>query len=205
MSSSQVWLLTAVYGSEEIQDIKLVHNTEESTLAGPRSLCCWWWVLMTKDRKPLCPLRWFFDLGGPKARPVMPCTSQSPHSVWHGPAPSYPSPRTLICIPFMPTQSRSQPGTLAACGRRHALPNKSSSVGPEHDDWDEQHKSSLPSRNQGHDVDRERALLGTVEDEALWPHIATSWHPEPNWLVTHGWMLMLFSIEVCAVLHKRLY
>eukprot|EP00064_Thunnus_orientalis_P013659 superscaffoldBa00002259_g13699 len=116
---------------------------------------------MTKEHKPLCPLRRCCDLGGPKARPVMPRT-QSPHSVCGTPCLLLPpSPLTLICIPRMPTQSGSQPGTLGACKQRHALPlNKSSSVVPEHDEcrMSSMHPVPLPGPAIVLERDRPHAL-----------------------------------------------
>lgn len=87
---------------------------------------CWWRRSIT----PLCPLEtllWSCQVKGQASH--APLSSISPFSLWH----SLP-PLTLICIPRMPTQSGSQPGTLGACRQRHALLNKSSSVVPEHDE-----------------------------------------------------------------------
>lgn len=68
--------------------------------------------------------------------------------------------------------------------------------------WDEQHESSVPSMNHAHSVKRRLALA--VMDEVSWPHIATSCLAELNRL-TRGWMFILFSIEMSAIVHKRLY
>lgn len=77
--------------------------------------CCCCWLLLPSSRQrrssinpPLKILLWSWWARRPE---IIPC-SQSPHSVHDHSAP----PLTLICIPCMPTQFGSRPGTLGAFG-----------------------------------------------------------------------------------------
>lgn len=171
---------------------------------GLRSLCfCWWvvltdwsthkpWVLMTTEHKPLCPLSRCCDLGGPKARPVMPRTPQSPHSVWDTPC---------LLSPLLPLHSNvhsthALPVQISAwrswCQQAKARPvqQKQQCRAWTWRLWDEQHKSSVCLPGIRATV-CERALIRAVLGEA-WPHIAPSRHAEPNRLVT--WLNVHFML-----------
>lgn len=157
---------------------------------------CWWRRSISPSALLKMLLRSRWAKGQASHAPL---SSISSFCLWH----SLP-PLTLICIPRMPTQSSSRPGTLGACIQRRTLLNKSSSVVPEHDGCGMSGTNLVPLPRIG--VWRETELTWTAMDGALWPHIAAPCPAEPNrlsqpWLNVH---FILYS-NVCAALHKRWY